>query len=169
MPLCLRATANDTIGTVGAVTNISQAVTTQYSLPATLSLALTCKNDEIEIDGNFILQYTATVTDGPVGYIDQTIINIYQGTTATGTPVYTTGTLQRTHNRANAGTYVERWIVPIQYIGNPALPVTENKVNYTITVQSTATDNPTSASLTLSAVTLQQYTVSAREIPDCDL
>ena len=58
---------------------------------------------------------------------------------------------------------IETWKQVLQYIGYPVLAVTENTVNYTIVVTSTVTGlrpNPT--------VNLVEYTVSAREIPDCD-
>lgn len=164
MALCLRPTANDYIVTTSA--NLSSPAT----IAGGLSLNLTCKKDAVEIDGLFTLTYTASIPGGAAAgsYVDTTTISIYQGTTATGTPIYTTQPLIRHHyypaNPGNAPvTVTETWQQVVQYIGYPVLAVTENTVNYTIVVTSTVTGltkNPT--------VNLVQYTVSAREIPDCD-
>ena len=164
MALCLRPTANDYIVTTSA--NLPSPVT----IPGGLSLNLTCKKDAVEIHGLFTLTYTASIPGGAVAgsYVDTTTISIYQGTTATGTPIYTTQPLIRHHYYpANLGdapvTVIETWKQVLQYIGYPVLAVTENTVNYTIVVTSTVTGlttNPT--------VNLVEYTVSASEIPDCD-
>lgn len=164
MALCLRPTANDYIVTTSA--NLSSPAT----IPGGLSLNLTCKKDAVEIDGLFTLTYTVNIPARAAAgsYVDTTTISIYQGTTATGTPIYTTQPLIRHHYYpANPGndpvTVTETWQQVVQYIGYPVLAVTENTVNYTIVVTSTVTGltkNPT--------VNLVQYTVSAREIPDCD-
>lgn len=172
MPLCLRATANDYIVTTQLpITPIASAtpVTNGYTIPEVITLNLTCKKDAIEIDGLFTLTYTANIAANAVAgtYTDTTTISIYQGTTATGTAIYTTTPVVRLHhypaNGDTAVTETQAWQVALQYIGYPALPVTEATVNYTIVVTSTVTGGVTPI------VYLQEYTVSAREIPDCDL
>ena len=53
----------------------------------------------LKIHGLFTLTYTASIPGGAVAgsYVDTTTISIYQGTTATGTPIYTTQPLIRHH------------------------------------------------------------------------
>ncbi|WP_195990080.1 hypothetical protein [Clostridium sp. D53t1_180928_C8] len=159
MALYLLPTANDTIGTtvLGAT---SQSVTSAYTIPKTLSLKMTCKKDQIEINGKVILSYTANLGSSATAYKDVTVITIYRGTPSTGTVVYTTNNLIRNHYGTDGPT--ETWVVPFQFIEYPAMLNTENTVNYYITVSSIESGG------TAVPVYLQQYTVSAREIPYCD-
>lgn len=162
MALYLLPTANDTIGTV---TGLTQSVTTAYTIPETLELKMTCTKDQIEIEGQFNLSYTATLGSTAIPYIDTTEIKIYRGTPSTGTQVYTTGAMVRTHYGSDGPK--QSLIVPIRFIEYPAMLNTDDTARYYITVQSTAT-NTASTPVSVGTVNLTQYTVSAREIPYCD-
>lgn len=167
MALYLLPTANDTIGTI---TGLAQTVATSYTIPETLVLKMTCKKDDIEINGLFTLNYTASIAASAAAgtYTDSTTISIYQGTLATGTPIYTTTPVVRTHSYAantttTAVSLPQTWQVVLQYIGNPSLAITDDTAYYTITIQSTVTGFTTAP-----VVNLTEYTISAREIPYCN-
>lgn len=141
--------------TLPYLTVLGSGTASPYEIADYLTLQLANKQDEVLVDGQFNFIFTGAAVD-PTDSIN-VLVQVYTDEARTN-QVYETEWI--VSGITLIATQSIQWTVPIQFQENPLLKVTENTVNYYISIAASVTG----ITLGVNSLQLTQYDVSANEI-----